>query len=393
MHDPDRRNLSVLFLCDHLGYPGGVVHGVTTYYQQVLPRLARSSVQLTACFLREHHEAADTLIARGVQPIFLNRSKWDGRAFSDVLSLVRHHDIDLIHAAGLKSAAIARLAQMSVGVRCVLHIHDAQQPSPTIGFLQRRLARWTDAAIGVSHETCEFAAQTLGVDRSKVHCLHNAMELAPFQAVNDNQRAETRRMLDLPQQAPVIGLVGRLTYQKNQLSAIDHLHTIRQSVPNARLLLVGDGPDRAACIEKAARLRLAEVVHCPGQCEDMPAMLSAMDVLTMPSRWEGLPFVSIEAMAAGVPIVAYAVGGLNELMTDRADGVLIPPGDDAAMARRLIEVLTDADFHRQLSRQAKQRARAFDIEQHVQRLLRLYHEVFGPAQVRSTAEPTQAKIL
>jgi glycosyltransferase involved in cell wall biosynthesis len=389
----ENTTLGVLFLCDHLGYARGVVHGVTTYYQQVLPRLARKNVRLKVCFLRQYHDAAQTLMHHGVSPAFFRRRKWDPRALSDVMRTVRQQRLDVIHAAGMKSMLLARLAARLTGARCVIHIHDAQKPMAPVGLSQRHLAPWTDAAIGVSNETCRFARAVMGIAPHKVHRLHNAVDLTPYDVLASDVKTQVRGEVGIEQNVPLIGLVGRLAYQKDPQSAIQQLQSIREHVPNSQLLLVGDGPDRAACEAFTEALNLNEAVHFAGQRRDMPRMLSALDVLMMPSRWEGLPFVGIEAMAAGLPIVAYDVGGLSELIHHGTDGLLVAPGDEKAMTQQLIALLSDADWHGQLSAQARRRSREFGVDQHVQHLLALYNSITEPSARRSTREahePVQA---
>jgi glycosyltransferase involved in cell wall biosynthesis len=370
--------MRVLFVSDHLGYPSGVIHGATTYFLQVLPRLSRQgAVELTCCFLRDYHEAAQQLDRQGVTPMFLKRGKWDTRALFDLVRLIRARQIDLVHVAGEKGMLLGRLAAGLTGARVIVHFHDTDPPPPLLARVQRALAGWTDAAIGVSQDTCELARRRFSLDPRKVHRLPNALDLSTCQATDASTRDAVRAELSLPSDAPLIAMVGRFVPVKNHRTAIDAMDAVRHDVPEARLLLVGDGPDRARCEALVSKRNLNHAVHFLGQRSDVPRVFAAVDVLVMPSQREGMPYAAIEALASGVPIVAYETGGLPELVEHQQTGLLVPPGDQNALAGALARVLSDSALRQQLSEGARAKARCFDIDHHVMQLLSLYQRVLG----------------
>ena len=107
---------SVLFIADHLGYPGGVVHGATTYYLDTLPALAAAGVRVVPCFLREYHPAAEELRARGVEPIFLSAARLNPFVVGRVAKIAQTHGCTLIHANNFKSTVVARLLARRLGL-------------------------------------------------------------------------------------------------------------------------------------------------------------------------------------------------------------------------------------------------------------------------------------
>ena len=137
----NRDRIKVLFVNDHLGYPGGVIHGATRYFLNVLPRLNRDEIDLKVCFFRERHPAAEQLEAAGICPIFLNRRKWDLRVLRDLIHLVREHDADILHLNGMKGCLLGRCAARVTGRHAIIHLHDVNPPGLVTGFLQRRVAR------------------------------------------------------------------------------------------------------------------------------------------------------------------------------------------------------------------------------------------------------------
>jgi glycosyltransferase involved in cell wall biosynthesis len=388
---PDTTPMRVLFLSDHLGYPGGVIHGATTYFQQVLPRLAKDpGVTLTCCFLRGYHDAVKDLSGAGVEPIFLDRSKWDPRALFDLVQLIHRHRIQLVHAAGMKGMILARIAARWTGARCLVHFHDVQQPSAGVVAVQRCLARWTDAAVGVSRDTCDVAIDRFNLDARHVHRLHNAKDLSPYKNVPASARSEMRKALSLPSTAPVLAMVGRFSPVKDHPAAIEAMQTVRAALPEARLVLIGDGPERKRCEAMARAKGLTESVHFLGQRRDVPHLLAAADGLVMPSGPEGLPFAVIEALACGVPVVAYRHGGLPEMIEHDQSGLLVPPNNRAALAEALTHLLSNEPLRQRLSEGAKKRAAMFDIEYHIARLLALYQQVIGKATQRRPMPSPQA---
>jgi len=112
----------VMILADHLGYAGGVPHGVTTYLLNVLPQLAACGLELTVCFLREPHPAARELPARGIHPVFLGARKWDPTVVWRVAALARRNGVRLLHATGVKGTLVGRIAARLVGARALLHV-------------------------------------------------------------------------------------------------------------------------------------------------------------------------------------------------------------------------------------------------------------------------------
>jgi glycosyltransferase involved in cell wall biosynthesis len=203
-----------------------------------------------------------------------------------------------------------------------------------------------DAVIAVSQRLAGQLGED-GVPRERLVVLRNAWRpAAPLPS-----RADARARLGLPADGPVIGWVGRLAWVK---AADDALAAFAAAgIAGTRLSVVGDGPDRPALEAQARALGLAGRVTFHGALPDAWRVLPAFDALLLSSRSEGTPMVLLEAMHAGVPIVATAVGGVPDLV---GDGALLAPADDpAALGRALARALTDPDGSR--ARAAAARAR------------------------------------
>jgi glycosyltransferase involved in cell wall biosynthesis len=143
------------------------------------------------------------------------------------------------------------------------------------------------------------------------------------------------------------------------------------------LLLVGDGPQRAACEALASELHLDANVRFLGHRSDVPQLLAVSDLLVMPSESEGLGLAAIEALAAGKPVIAFAVGGLPEVVADRANGRLVTPGDCSGFSTAVVETIRDRQQLADYGWRAALASRRFTVAEHVRKLIDCYHEALS----------------
>jgi glycosyltransferase involved in cell wall biosynthesis len=148
-------------------------------------------------------------------------------------------------------------------------------------------------------------------------------------------------------------------------------------VPNACLLLVGEGPLREELEARAADLGIAGRVRFMGFRDDVPRILGALDCFALPSLSEGLSIATIEAMAAGLPVVVTASGGPRDLVEHGGTGLVVPPGDASALSAAIAAIRGDPDLARRLGAAARRKAEAFDVRSMVQKYERLYREVLS----------------
>jgi len=201
-----------------------------------------------------------------------------------------------------------------------------------------------------------------------------------------------RSSLGIDDETPVAAVIGRFYRVKGQDAAVRAMARVRRHVPDALLLLSGDGPQRPRCEALARELGVSDSVWFLGQREDIPDLLQAIDALLIPSESEGLGYSAIEALAAGRAVVAYDVGGLPDAVIHGRTGYLAPAGDEQTLADRLSEVLTDATVRARLSEGARQHARRFDGEEHANALAGFYRQLVAgerPGALSPDVHPTQ----
>lgn len=370
----------VLIVIDHLGFAGGVIHGPGRLLLEQLPRFDRSLIDPTLCVLRPRHPIAARFQALGFEPVFLGRSKWDPRALADLVGLVRRLDTDVLHLMGEKAMILGRLAARATGRRTIIHLRDTKSPRPAVRLLARRLAPWTDLALGCAGPVTDLAVRDWNIPRHKARTLHNGIDVDRFAAPDPGARARIRAELRIAGDAPVVAVVGRMAPEKGHDVLIRAMPLLRLRCPGVVLLVAGDGPTRAACEQLARSLSLDGAVRFAGQRTDIPDILAASDAVALPSRYgEGLPGVVIEAVAAGRPVVAFPVAGTVDVVVHERTGLIVPQDDGPAMAAALACLLTDHSLRARMAEACRGHAAAFRVEENVRGLERIYLEVAGRA--------------
>jgi glycosyltransferase involved in cell wall biosynthesis len=285
---------------------------------------------------------------------------------------------DVVNAHLFRSTAIAAPVARWHGARVVETYHGREgwrQGRTPLRFLPDRLiGRLLHRVIAVSEAARGFLIRAKGYRPDTITVVPNGRDLAAF--VPGRAREAARKELGLDRGVPVVGVVGRLEPQKGHVYLLDAWPAVTREFPDARLLLVGEGSLRTA-LEAQARARgIAASVLFTGFRDDMPRVLDAIDILCLPSLYEGMPLTAIEASAMARPVVATAVDGTPEVVRDGHTGRLVPPADASALAGALGALLRDPDGARRLGEAGRDWALArFDLDRHVDATARVYRSV------------------
>ncbi|MFM8323068.1 MAG: glycosyltransferase, partial [Chloroflexota bacterium] len=257
---------------------------------------------------------ASELAALGVRLQRLPRlARVDPLLLGGMLRLVRREQPHIVHTHLFKSDFHGRLAARLAGVPVVvstLHNNDAWVSRPIFGRLYGATARFADRLIAVSEEVRQYQLQHTGVPAEKIIAIPNGVDVRRF-APQPAERQAVRQAFGVPEHAPLFGVIGRLKPQKDHAAFLQAAALVLQQLPEARFLVVGDGPLRADLEAQAAGLGLPPALTFAGLRQDMPAIYAALDVLVFSSRWEGLPVTLLEGMAASLPVAATAVDGIT----------------------------------------------------------------------------------
>jgi glycosyltransferase involved in cell wall biosynthesis len=184
----------------------------------------------------------------------------------------------------------------------------------------------------------------------------------------------------------LVGVVARLQPEKGVANFLEAAARVSGAFPDARFVVVGDGPLREELLDLARRLGISERVCFLGYRTDSRALMALMDLLVVPSLTEGSPLIVLEAIAAGVPVVASAVGGIPDQLRHGKEGLLVPPGAPDALGEALAALLRDPEYARRLGEAGRRRAKnEFSHEALVRRIEGVYHAVLDARVPRGAA--------
>jgi glycosyltransferase involved in cell wall biosynthesis len=304
----------------------------------------------------------------------LNGAVWL-RFFFHLCWIIYRHGVDLVHVNSYVPGNYARLAAFLMQVPVIIdHWHGFTRFNRKRRLICRSLARVTDLSLAVSPGVRDYLIRQGGLNPAKVRVVPNGVDIAAIAAARPGP--EVRRELGLPAATPLIGLVARLDHWgKGHKELFAALAQLQGRYP-CQALLVGGGRRIEEMRHLAGSLGLAGQVHFLGQRQDVPDLLQAMDIFILPSYSEGVSLALLEAMAAGRPVIATAVGGTPEVVTDGVTGLLIPPQDPEALARALERMLAEPAWARQLGDQARHHVEAnFSLDRLGREINGIYEEL------------------
>jgi len=241
--------------------------------------------------------------------------------------------------------------------------------------LYRALMALCDHAVGVSPEVCDYFADRLRMSPRRVSLVLNGV--APQRTVEPAETAELRARLGIGDSEIVIGNVGRLfNWQKRHTDLLAAFRSLCDRRDDVRLLLVGEGPDREMLKRLAAEIGIAERVIFTGYQPDARPFYTAMDIFALPSAYEGLALVLVEAMFAHLPIVSTRVSDASSAVAGNENGFLVQPGDPPELADRLLTLVEDADLRRRFGEAGYARVQErFSARRYVEDIDQLYQRL------------------
>jgi glycosyltransferase involved in cell wall biosynthesis len=338
------------------------------------------------------HEIAGDLAATSVRMIAADMSSpLDFREAARLIGIFRREKIDLLHChlviASFCSSPEARIG----GVKAVIETCHGRETWREGKWLKgnfwfdRQIGRLVDQYIAVSDAVAAHLGNSKGIPPSKIAVIRNGRDLSLFRPASSGERARLRSSLGISEEERVALLLGRLSEEKGQALAIEALSSLAIRWPRLLLLLAGSGPSETDLRKRAEEFGVANRVRFLGYRADAPQLLSAADLVVMPSLSEGLPLVAIEALATARAVVATRVGGTPEVITDGVTGLLVAP-DRAELAAGVERVLADPALANQLgSRGRKFVEMHFDIEKQVQQTASLYMRLLGSSESSHSA--------
>lgn len=346
----------------------------------------------------QHRTTFLSFAERGLARPFLDRARQDGfeavelasnfpwvtSAVREVADQLRRLQADVVMTSGYKPDVIGWRAARAVGIPVVGIAHGwtgATLKVRLYEMLDAWAMSWMDAVVAVSEATAERVRRA-GVPAARVTVIRNALDATAYDRPNPDARRMVEALFPSPSSSPIVAAVGRLSPEKG----FDVLVRAAARWPSdIRLVIFGEGPTRPLLEELIRSEKLADRVLLGGFRNDLAAVLPGLDLAVSSSHTEGLPVAVLEAMAAGLPVVATAVGGTPEVVVEGVTGTLVRPNDPAALAERLVWLLNHPQ-RRAMGEAGRHRVRdEFTFAAMAQRYEQLFARLHRPTRARKEA--------
>jgi glycosyltransferase involved in cell wall biosynthesis len=348
--------------------PGGTERQMTELIRRLDPRRFRVHV---GCFRREGawlSRVRESAVEIAEFRLRSFKSPASVQTLREFAAWLRGRDIALVQACDLYANIFAlpgaALAQVPVRIGAR---RELAPPDKTRAHLDAQRLAYRAAHRVVTNSTAgAHVLRDEGVDTAKIAVIPNGIDLSRFR--QPAPRA-TRR---------VVATVANLRPEKGHDVLLRAAALVRRQVPDVRFRIIGDGVLRQSLPQLASTLGVSDIVEFLGHREDVPALLAESDVFAFPSHTEAFPNGLIEGMAAGLPVVSTAVGGMLELVESRRNGLLVPPGDEHALAAALIELMRDEPLATRLAAEARRTIEArYSFDRMVSTFTDLYLSELG----------------
>jgi glycosyltransferase involved in cell wall biosynthesis len=310
----------------------------------------------------------------------------DTLALLDLAVFLRRNPYHIVHTHNSKAGFLGRLAAKLAGVPVIIHtvhgfaFHDEEPLWRQMLFrnLERLGSRWSDKMIFISQPLIDWALKDHIVGEEKITKIYSGIQLDKFQPVKSEEKERIRSKWALEKEEAVVGIVSKLWEGKGHSVLIEAFKLLKKKIKNAKLVIVGEGYLYDELFRRVNNNGLRESVLFTGFQMDVSEIIATFDVAVLPSFFEGMGRVILEAMAMEKPVVASRVGGIPDLIDQGINGLLVRPGDVKELADTLEKVLSDNKLARKLGREGRKRIQdQFSADVMVRSIEKLYRELLA----------------
>ncbi len=361
--------INVLRVVSNLG-TGGVQRRLVS----LLPYIDNKKFNITVCAFKDG-PLKQTLTEVGSKVFIVPRKfKFDPLCIIRLFKIIKSEKIQIVHTHAHKPNTTARIAAILARAPVIIaNEHNVDEWKSTFQkLIDCFLSRFTNRIIVVSKGVQKFC-QSTGIPSCKFRLIYNGVEVDKFK--NKNFREIKRKELGINENACVVGTVGRIHPQKGHEFLIQVVEKLLVEHQSLIFLIIGEGYLKNEFILKVKSLNLSKNILFLGEREDIPELLSCMDIFVLPSIREGFPNTILEAMASSLPVVATDVGGVRELIIANETGFIVPPADIPALYESLSKLIKDKDLRVQMGNAGFERVKEFSIEKMAKETEDLYQEL------------------
>lgn len=306
----------------------------------------------------------------------------DLQALIKLYRLLQREPYQVLHTHSSKAGILGRLAGHLAGTPVIIHtvhgwsFHDYMSPwlQKTYILLERWMAHYTQALVAVSQKDIDKGLQA-GIGRpDQYHLIRSAIPIEQFDA-SLFDRGKIRQALGIPEQAVVIGFVGRFSPQKNPLDWVRVAKQVGQNQKDVFFLMVGDGPLRDQVEAQLLQAGIRDRTVLTGLRRDIPALLACMDMFMHTSLWEGLPRAIVQALCIELPVLAYSADGVQEIIQNGENGYIFQPGEVKKMAEVCEHLVQHPELRKALGQRGRERVmQEFDLQKMIAQISALYEQ-------------------
>ncbi len=361
--------MNILYLTNHLNI-GGISSYVLTLAKGLKAKghnvyIASSGGDMLNTFMREgiNYIPIPIRTKKEISPKILI-------SLFKLLKVIKEDRIDIIHSNTRVTQVLGCLIQRFSGKPHISTCH---------GFFKKRIFRkifpcWGYRVIAISESVRDHLRHDFKVKTERIKLIHSGLDVDRFRAQGTDYREQKKKELGLGS-GPAIGIIARLSEEKGHIYLIEAMKSVLEKVPQAQLLIVGDGRMKAKLVSLTKKLELEDKVTFFSSVTDTMQILSVLDVFVLPSSKEGLGLSLMEAMAAGLAVIGSNIGGIKSLIKNENVGLLIKPNDSQQLSAAILELLQDDEKRKTLGLNARDFiANNFSAEKMVSETERLYLE-------------------
>lgn len=359
------------------------IAGAEQHLLTLLAGLRRQHIDACMILLVEPHKPMDNYLAAlkaegvPVQPLII-RHHADMTLVPRLRRELKRLAPDIVHTHLIHADLYGTLAAHWLGIPVISSRHndDAFRYRPPVKMVNRMLWRMTTAGIAISDAIAKFSITVEGAKPAQIHRIHYGLDTSVHPLDRSAAKNKLTADLKLPADSQLIGMACRLVEQKGVHYGLEAFIQLADSFPMAHMLVAGEGPLRPELETQAREAGLSKRVHFLGWRSDAPALMAALDILLVPSLWEGFGLVLLEAMAQQTPIIASNVSAIPEVVSDRQTGLLVAPRDVKGLKDALTELLKDSALRQHMGLIGRDRLEsAFSAGRMVNETIDLYHTI------------------
>ncbi len=358
------------------------VGGAENSLYQLVTHLNRKKFSPVVYSLSGEGKIAEKLRGKGIEVSCLGaRNKFDITVFFKLIKLLRNKKPHILHTYLFHANFIGRIAGWLTGIPIIISSIRTMEKQKWHHVYLDMLTCWmVDKEVCVSKEVEKFIRKYAKVPTHKLITIYNGIDFGSL-GLSKSEKAK-KEELSITQFHSVIGTVGHLTVAKGLIYLLRAFQLVLKNFPNTYLLVVGEGPQKQKLKKLALELNIASSVKFLGFREDAIEIITVMDVFVLPSLWEGMPNVILEAYALGKPVVSTWVGGAKEIIQDGDTGFLVPPRAWWSLAYSIKLLLENSKIREEFGTKGKELVNNnFSLDRMVKSTEKLYEELIGEKQL------------